>query len=103
MATTTERTVVFARSTFDRETRYFDGVKGDEPQYGQVEIVSKTIFERRADGDVGRLLEKWDTEEVLATLDAEGARHLSGTLINSIVRSLQVVDPARSIREIVED
>lgn len=93
MAVTTERTVVFARSIFTRDTRFLDGVKGGEPEYGQVEIVSKTIFERRAEGDVGRLLETWDREEVLATLNTSAAEHLTTTLVKALVASLQIVEP----------
>lgn len=100
MPRTETKVVVFARATFDsdkgeaRNRRFFDGITGAEPDYGKVDIVRSTVTEVRAEGDVGRLLDKEVSEEILFTLDTEGATHLLRTLANGLVHALQV-QPAR--------
>lgn len=72
----------------DVNAHYFDGVHADQPTYGEVLLIKVTTTERRADGDVQRLLEETKVEEVIARLDAKTANALAASLSNAAVVSL---------------
>jgi len=90
MPTVTTTTTVTARTTHDDARTFFEGIDGSEETYGKVEVIRTTTTERRADGNVGRLLDKHEKVEVLATLDAEEASVLLRSLSTAIVGSLRV-------------
>ena len=90
MATTTTTTRLVARATIPDRDSYLDGVTGAEDDYGKVDLIRVTTTIRRANGDIGRVLSKETHSEHVATLDAEAAATLSGSLAHAVVKSLQV-------------
>lgn len=90
---------VFARDAHDRDHIYFDGVDGTEDKYGVIEVVRATKTTRRAEGNVARVLDEHVREEVLATLDADGATHLMRTLAKATVNALQVKPAVRPYKD----
>lgn len=95
MPTTTTETKYLAvtAASRDEDLHWTDGINADQPTYGEVVLLKVTTTERRADGDVGRLLDSDKTEEVVARLDARTANALAASLTQAAINSLTPVAP----------
>lgn len=94
MPTFTTHVTYYARPVIDRSDIRFEGLTGDEEDYGRVKIVKRTVQERRASGDVGRLLDSRESEEVvIESLTAREAQALIGGLSRAVVDALTVSKP----------
>ena len=85
----TEVTYFFRAAVRDFDLRW-DRVTPDSEGYGKVHLVKKTRTERRAAGDVGRVLDWEEREEILLTVDAEDTSNIARSLPRAVAASLRV-------------
>lgn len=94
MPTYTKHVKYVVRPVIDMSDIRFDGLTGDEEDYGFVKVVKITTHERRASGDVGRLLSSHDSEEVvIERLSGDDAYGLIASLSRGIINSHRVRPP----------
>lgn len=95
MPTTTTITKYLATpaSSRDENLHWSEGINAEQETYGDVLLLRVTTTQRRADGDVARLLDETKTEEVVARLDAVTANALAASLSLAAVNSLLPIAP----------